>query len=371
MVRAYINRIQAVNPLINALVGERFHEALDEAKLWDKKIANNEIKTESLPLIGIPVTIKECHAVKDMPFTGGLYSRRDIRADQDSKVVQNLRKAGAIPIGVTNVPEFLLFWDTSNKVFGQTNNPYDKSRISGGSSGGEAALISSAGSIIGVGSDLGGSLRIPTFYCGVFAHKPTADIIPNTEVFPYVGHEEREKYYQVGPICRYASDLRPMMRACSGDTISKVDIDKQIDLSNLNVFYMESDGDPFKTKVSEDVTSAMQQAIMFLDTRTSIPAQRVNLRNMKYSFLIWVCTLANYEAPYLSQELTERTGTVNGWTELLKWFFGRSKFRFTTTLNVILYNILNPDKSRKTEDFQRIVTKGEQLRDQINEMLGN
>ena len=86
MVRAYINRILAVNPLINALIGQRFDEALNEAKVLDQKIANNEVNTESLPLIGIPVTIKECVAVKDMPFTGGLHSRRDTRADYDAKV---------------------------------------------------------------------------------------------------------------------------------------------------------------------------------------------------------------------------------------------------------------------------------------------
>lgn len=371
LVRAYITRINEVNPLINALIGQRFESAIEEAKEWDQMIANKVVDFEALPLIGIPITIKECHAVKGMPFTGGLYSRRDVRAEEDAKVVQNLKRAGAIPLGVTNVPEFLLYWDTDNKIYGQTNNPYDKSRISGGSSGGEAALISSAASLVGLGSDLGGSIRIPSFLCGVFGHKPTAGVVPITEVFPYVGHKEREKYFQIGPLCRYACDLRPMLKACAGDNIELItDIDKQLDLNKLRVFYMRSDGDPFKTQVSQHVNEAIDKVVDFLDSKTKIRSEEVRLRSMKLSFLIWVCTLANHESPYLSEELTERTGRVNGWLELCKWFVGRSHFRFSTTINVILYNFLNPDKSRKTDDFQKIVTKGEELRNEINDLLG-
>ncbi|CAG2181513.1 unnamed protein product, partial [Oppiella nova] len=297
-----------------------------------------------MPLLGVPFSVKECIALKDMSFTAGLYSRKGTKAEQDSQVILNLRDAGAIPIGVTNIPEFLLWWDSYNKIYGRTNNPYDKSRISGGSSGGEAALIAAAGSVIGIGTDLGGSIRIPAYFCGIFGHKPTTDIVPITQVFPEVGHPDREKYLLLGPLCRYASDLRPMLKACAGKDIPN--IDKELDLKQLKVFYMETDCDPLKTAVSPHITQAMHRVVEFLDSKTVNPSEKVFLPKMKSALWIWVCTLANVEAPYLAHELTERTGRVNGWSELSKWFVGRSKFRISTSVNVILYNLLNPNKNR-------------------------
>ena len=326
---------------------------------------------ESLPLLGIPVSIKECQSVKGMSYTSGLVSRKNVKAKEDGAVVKNIREAGAIPFCVTNVPEYLLYWDTFNKIYGQTNNPYDKSCIPGGSSGGEGALISSAGSIVGIGSDLGGSIRIPSFYCGVFGHKPTHGVIPIKGVFPSVGHKDREKYLQVGPICRYASDLRLMLRGCAGSQSSRLKLDKKLDLNQLKVFYMQRDGDPFKTAVSKDVLNSIQRVVQFLNTKTGEPAQEVVLPAMKHSFLIWVCTLNNVEAPYLCTELTERTGKVNGWLELCKWLTGKSNFRLSTVLNVILHNYLDPDRNRSQVKFQKIIEKGELLKEQLTQLLGN
>ena len=377
--KAYIKRIKAVNPLINALTDERFSSAIEEAKQLDRNIAQH-LSDPSLSsgqafiskqLLGIPISVKECHAVKGLSFTSGLYSRRHIRGEEDSQVVKNLREAGAIPLCVTNVPEFLLFWDSYNKIYGKTNNPYDKSRIPGGSSGGEAALIAAAGSVVGVGSDLGGSIRIPAFFCGIFGHKPTPGIVPISEVFPYVGHKQRERYIQVGPMCRYAKDLRPMLRGCAGKQDTLLMLDKELDLKQLNVFYMTSDLDPFKSSVSEDVLTAMERVVNFLDSKTGKPSEKVYLKSMKHGFMIWVCTLANIESPSLSHELTERTGEVSGWAELCKWFVGRSNFRLSTALNVILYDILNPNKTRNDKKFQKLVTKGEKLREGLTEMLGS
>ncbi|CAG2113554.1 unnamed protein product, partial [Medioppia subpectinata] len=385
LVKAYIDRIKAVNPLINALICDRFAAAIEEANRVDSRVArelagqaaSDGQSIHSMPLLGVPFSVKECIAVKDMYFTAGLYSRKGTKASDDSRVIQNIRDAGAIPIGmywihrVTNIPEFLLWWDSYNKIYGRTNNPYDKSRISGGSSGGEAALIAAAGSLMGVGTDLGGSIRIPAHFCGIFGHKPTTDIVPvgPQQVFPDVGHPDREKYLQIGPLCRYASDLRPMLKACAGKQHIP-DIDKELDLTQLKVYYMEADGDPLKTSVSPEIKRAMRRVVRLLDEKTGRPSERVFLSQMKSSLWIWLCTLANVEAPYLSEELTERTGRVNGWSELSKWFVGQSRYRISTSINVILYNFLNPRKNRDSNKFQKLVAKGDELRREINKLLG-
>lgn len=138
-----------MNPLLNALVNDCFAEALKEAQALDARIeralANPKDQKDnvlSLPLLGIPFSIKESIATRGQPCSAGLVSRKDVRMEEDAPSVARLREAGAIVFGVTNVPEFLLWWDTNNRLYGRTNNPYDLSRIAGGSSGGEASLIS-------------------------------------------------------------------------------------------------------------------------------------------------------------------------------------------------------------------------------------
>ena len=160
--KAFIKRIYQVNPLLNAVVGDRFEEAVAEARYIDEVLDSNLPKYEhekSLllrkPLLGVPVTVKESLACKGLSHSAGLVDRKEIVANEDAKVVENLRKAGAIPIAVTNCSELCVWWETANDVFGRTNNPYDTSKMAGGSSGGEGSIISAAGSVCGVGSDFG------------------------------------------------------------------------------------------------------------------------------------------------------------------------------------------------------------------------
>ena len=326
---------------------------------------------ESLPLLGIPVSIKECQSVKGMSYTGGLYSRKNVLAKEDGVVVKNIREAGAIPLCVTNVPEYAFGWDAYNTIYGQTNNPYDKSRIPGGSSGGEGALISAAGSVVGIGSDIAGSIRIPAYFCGLFGHKTTDGLVPIKGFYPFVGHKEREKYLQIGPICRYASDLRPMLRGCTANNSSRLKLDKELDLNQLKVFYMFSDDDPLKTAVSEDILNAMRRVVKCLNGKTGEPAKIVNFPNMKYSFLIWACTFTNLEAPYLDHEFTERKGKLNIYGELFKCCFGRSKFRLSSLLIAFIENIFDPNNNRFRKDFQEVVQNGEQLKNELTQLLGN
>ncbi|RWS21333.1 Fatty-acid amide hydrolase 2-like protein, partial [Leptotrombidium deliense] len=261
VVRSFIKRIKEVQPLINAVVDSRFSEAIEEAKLIDSKLdhGSNEEQKELLkqPFLGVPFSSKDSISVQGCKCTAGSVYRKDSKADCDATVIATMRNAGAIPLAITNVPEFLLFWNSDNKLHGRTNNPYDLSRIPGGSSGGEAALIASAGSVIGVGSDLGGSLRIPAHCCGVFGHRPTSGLVPIDGMFPDV--TELNGYVTFGPLCRYATDLTAMLKVMTNDS-PLLKLNETVDMSKLKIYYAESDGgSPLVTPVSHEVKQTMQK----------------------------------------------------------------------------------------------------------------
>lgn len=160
---AYAERIREVNPLLNAISNDRFGEALEEARKIDEilKGDSNEEKEDLLkkPLLGVPITVKESIACRGMSHSSGIIDRKDLIAEADSTALENLRKAGAIPIAVTNCSELCMWWETTNNINGRTNNPHNTTRIAGGSSGGEGAIIASAGSVCGIGSDVGKEKR--------------------------------------------------------------------------------------------------------------------------------------------------------------------------------------------------------------------
>jgi fatty acid amide hydrolase len=169
-VEAHIARIEAVNPGLNAMVVTRFAEARAEAREIDRKRAAGQAIGV---LGGVPVTIKECLDLEGTPSTFGIPSRAGHRASQDEKHVARLRAAGAIVLGKTNVAQLLMFIETDNPIHGRTNHPERADRSPGGSSGGEAALLASGASALGLGTDLGGSVRVPAAFCGLTAIKPT------------------------------------------------------------------------------------------------------------------------------------------------------------------------------------------------------
>lgn len=156
LVQAYIKRTSAVNPIINALVDERFELAIKEAEAVDAlcKNCDDPYLLKKFPLLGIPISIKEPCAVKGLSHTGGVPLRKGTKADQDADCVKKLKDAGAIIICNTNIPVWCTGMETSNPIFGRTTNPYNTARTVGGSSGGEAALIGSGASLMGLASDM-------------------------------------------------------------------------------------------------------------------------------------------------------------------------------------------------------------------------
>ncbi|MHB8879010.1 MAG: amidase, partial [Myxococcaceae bacterium] len=211
---AHIEQIQRVNPAINAVVAERFEAALAEADAADAAVRAGP--RDSLPPFhGVPCTIKEAFAVRGMPNTAGLVARRARLSGQDAPTVARVRAAGAIPLGVTNISELCMWMESDNRVYGRSNNPYDPTRIVGGSSGGEGAIIGAGGSPFGLGSDIGGSIRGPAFFNGVFGHKPTGGLVPSSGQYPR-SEGASMRLMTTGPLARRAEDLYPLLRVLAG-----------------------------------------------------------------------------------------------------------------------------------------------------------
>lgn len=219
VLKTFIERIQEVNPLLNCVVDERFSEATKEAEEVDKFIASGvwtegEIALKK-PLLGVPFSTKDCIQVKGMLNTSGLYHRKDIRADEDAPTISRVREAGAIVFALTNTSELCMWWESVNCVHGRTNNPYDTNRIVGGSSGGEGAIQAAAASPMGIGSDIGGSIRMPAFFNGVFGHKPSVNTVNSEGQFPSPYSIEQRSMLSIGPLCRFvASQILFHRRKC-------------------------------------------------------------------------------------------------------------------------------------------------------------
>jgi fatty acid amide hydrolase len=219
LVRAHIARIEAVDPQINAVVIRRFEEALREAAAADAQLGTptRSVSDGLPPLHGVPITVKECFHLAGTPCTIGLTSaeRKQIFTE-DAILVRRLRLAGAIILGKTNVPQLMVWHECDNPVYGRSNNPWNLGRTCGGSTGGEAAIVAARGSPLGLGNDLGGSIRIPSHFCGIHGLKPTSFRLPRGGVT--VGLRGFESFVtQPGPLARHVADLQLAMRALADD----------------------------------------------------------------------------------------------------------------------------------------------------------
>src|SRR5206468_3726172 len=204
-VRAYIGRINQVNPKINAVVQNCFDRALREARELDEMLAQGRTKG---PLHGLPMTIKDSIDTDGVVTTGGTMGRMNFVPNKDATVVARLRAAGAILLGKTNTPEYTLarggvagINTTANMIYGISKNPYDLTRSTAGSSGGAGAIVAAGGSAFDIGSDWGGSIRGPSHNNGVAGIKPTSGRVPRTgHIIDFGG--VYDSWQQLGPIAR-------------------------------------------------------------------------------------------------------------------------------------------------------------------------
>jgi len=215
LVGAHIARIERVNPQLNAYVHLAFDQARGEARRAEKRTRRRRSNRDVGALDGVPISIKSSIDVAGFPCECGSCIRRGIRAATDAPLVARLRAAGAIILGNTNVPEFLMAYETDNLLYGRTNSPWDVGRTPGGSSGGEAAAIAAGCSAGGVGSDGGGSIRVPAHYSGICGLKPTPGRVPSTGHFPGSSGPFAQLGV-VGPMARTVRDVERLFQVMAG-----------------------------------------------------------------------------------------------------------------------------------------------------------
>jgi amidase len=204
-----IARIETRDPHINAICVRDFDRARDAARAADAALQRGERRA----LLGVPITIKESFNMVGVPTTWGMPAFKDFSPGEDAVAVARLKAAGAVVLGKTNVPFALADWQSYNDLYGTTNNPWDLGRTPGGSSGGSAAALAAGFAALSLGSDIGGSLRAPAHYCGLYAHKPTFSLLPSRgHTPPALPALPLERDLAViGPMARGAADLALML----------------------------------------------------------------------------------------------------------------------------------------------------------------
>jgi fatty acid amide hydrolase 2 len=329
LLEAHIERIEAVNPIVNGLASPRYEKAREEARMATIQLAAGG--DELPPLVGIPCTIKEFIGVEGMPQTGGVLWRRDARAERDATVVARLRAAGAIVMGVTNIPEGGLWLETYNAIYGRTNNPWDPKRTSGGSSGGEGALVASGASPFGIGSDVGGSIRIPAAFCGTVGHKPTGGLVPNTGHYPEGALTvDGGRFLAVGPLARTVDDAWLLLQIIAGpDGIDQSMVSyplgnpDNVDPAELVIYPLADNG---RTRVRGDLRAAIERSTLALQ-EAGATIRYKEFPNLKKAFEIWSAMLTEGTAvPY--SEILGEDGPLNPFSELGRMCVGTGRHTF-------------------------------------------
>lgn len=216
LTRRMMARIDRYNPKLNAFVYRMRDQALAQARRADAALSRGD---RVGPFHGVPICVKEAFGVKGEPDTWGIPALKGSKAPANSAVVQRLLDGGAVLLGGTNVPLNLMDWQSFNEIYGTTNNPWDLTRTPGGSSGGSAAALAAGLSYLSVGSDIGGSLRVPASFCGIYSHKPTLDLVSLRGLDP--GGAPGLPGFSTGlavagPMARSAPDLMAALKVLGG-----------------------------------------------------------------------------------------------------------------------------------------------------------
>jgi amidase len=276
VIEAHLQRIEVVNAQLNAVVTLTADMARQQAQAADTALARGD---KLGALHGVPITIKDSLDTAGIITTAGTQGRATFRPGHDATVVARLRAAGAILLGKTNTPELTLAGLTDNSVFGRTNNPYDLNRTPAGSSGGAAAIIAAGGSPLDLGSDTGGSIRVPCHFCGIAGLKPTSGRVPRTGHIISFDIGAMDALTQIGPMARYVEDLILTLPIIAGvdwrdPTIMPVPLGdpRQVDLSHLRVSCYIDNGIVSPTLETVEVVRAAANALA--DTGAAIIEER-------------------------------------------------------------------------------------------------
>lgn len=350
VVRAHIRRIEQVNPTINAVIQPLFEQAMAEARAAEERLAHEEADTLP-PFLGVPFTTKENYQVTGLPNTGGLVRRRRVQAPEDATLVKRMREAGFILLGTTNVPEGLMWFESYNRVYGRTTNAYSERHTSGGSSGGEGSIIGAGGSPVGLGGDIGGSIRNPAFFNGIVGHKASGGRVPDTGTWPG-GRGMIARYKVCGPLCRRVADVEALMPLLSGPDGHDTSVDGpawqtdfQMRPEDVTVYWYDRIG---MMKPSADIKAMMQRLASTLEER-GYRVQRWAPEGLKHALEMWFTALGDAGGNSFVEVLGDFQDVRLG-REWLKWPLGKSRHIFPSlalaTLEVIAHRLLGERETR-------------------------
>ena len=310
LISAHLRRIEQLQPRLNAFVavdGERAlrHAAEAEATLMRE--------AETPPLLGVPISIKSSIDVAGLPCEAGSRLRAGYVASSDAPLVARLKRAGAIVVGNTNTPELLMAYETNNVLYGRTANPWDLERTPGGSSGGESAAIAAGCVAAGVGSDGGGSIRLPAHFTGICGLKPTPGRIPGTQHFPpCVG--PFAILGVVGPMARTIADLKIMLRVMAGcdlgDPMSANFVPVASDRRKLRDLRVGCLTEEAIGAVSPETRAAVQAAAATLE-RAGLAVERVQPEGLEEAGALWRTLFCETGAMLVRSLARDRTGELS------------------------------------------------------------
>lgn len=374
VVEAHIAKIRRVNPRLNAMVRDRFDDARLEADAADALRARRP--DELPPLHGVPCTIKESFSVTGMPWTAGLVSRRDKLATDDAVTVKRLRAAGAIVLGVTNTSELCMWMESVNKVYGRTTSAYDAGRTSGGSSGGEGAIVGSGASPFGLGSDIGGSIRMPAFFNGIFGHKPSGGLVPGSGQFPQA-MGAGAMMLSTGPLTRKAGDLMPLLRLLAGpdagDPMCRpmhLGDPSDVDLSTVTVHDVRDDKSLQRYPIETALLDAQEAAVRALAQRGA-RVVKTSVPGLSDAFELWGAAMhSRNEASFLSYLINPAgapMSTMDVLRELPSSIVNRSDFTLPALALALVENVPAMWSTRMTTMTARV----ERLRGRVDALLGS
>lgn len=372
VVQAYIDRMNEVEPFVNGMVDKRFSEAILEARDIDDRLASGsagDLLQKSL--LGVPFVGKDHVAVKDLAWTCGLVARKGLVATEDADIIHNLKSEGAICIGVANVPELAFSVDCGNLLYGRTKNPYDLSRSPGGSTGGGAAVVASAAAAFAVGTDIGGSIRIPGFCCGVFGYKPSSFLIKTTGFWPPCP-EEKEFLMAAGPICRNACDLSLIFRAMAGnDVISRKlpHFDDHVDLSKITIYTIMGTGHPLTQPTSRELRDRTIAAANFFHKEFRSEVRHLKkIQGFNKGFSIASEVFRDPKMPY-GEKLTNGNGSISLTSEWLKKMFNLSNHTTAMLLLCTMDLFGNKDEKERQRKYHAAQKQLQELKQEFNHLM--
>lgn len=349
LTEAHIARIEAVNPRLNAVVAQRFDAAREEARAAEAQLMHRA--PQDLPaFFGVPCTIKELIAVRGMPHTAGVVARKDVIATEDAPQVARLRQAGCIILGVTNVSEAGLWLETYNRIYGRTNNAHSVDHISGGSTGGEGAIIGAGGSPLGLGADIGGSIRNPCFFNGIFGHKPSGGLLPSRGHWPEAG-PRRGRYCVTGPMGRSTRDLVALMEVLSPADDPHRDAGRprfspisELRPSDVTIYWFDDNG---IASPSEELRENLERTVLRLEG-LGFRTQRYRPRRMPRAAEIWGAVISTSEEESV-REILGNGAPIDLWREWLRLPLGRSNHFLISLLMASLERVakLTPGRTAK------------------------